>query len=198
MNFFNQPSVVAIQETKLRQNGIVKLKGYQVFEMNRPGLGGGLLTAVRHELEPVLVYQCEEESEILVVQIKVGSQKVRVFNAYGPQEHDTSAQVKLNFWHNLEKEIMSAYEENCEIVMELDANAKVGPNVIPNDPNVQSENGRYMMEMLARQNLHMLNSSELCNGTITRQRNAAGRIDKSILYYVIVSANLFDQAESMY
>ena len=132
------------------------------------------------------------------MQIQVGSQKVRVFNAYEPQEHDFSAQIKLNFWHNLEKESMSAYEENCKIVMELDANTKVGPNIIPNDPNVQSENGRYMMEMLARQNLHMLNSSELCNGTITRQRNAAGRIDKSILYYVIVSANLFDQAESMY
>ena len=30
-------------------------------------------TALKHELEPVLIYQCEEEAEIKVVQVKIGS-----------------------------------------------------------------------------------------------------------------------------
>ena len=32
---------------------------------------------------------------------------------------EVSAQTKLNCWQNLEKEIISAYESNCEIIIEL-------------------------------------------------------------------------------
>ena len=96
VNFFNKPSVITIQESKLRHNRIIKLDGYQIFEMNRPGLGGGLLTAARHELEPVLVYRGNEEAGILVIQTQVGYKKVRIFNAYGPQE-DVGFQTKFEF-----------------------------------------------------------------------------------------------------
>ena len=47
--------------------------------MHREGLGGGLLTAVKHELDPVLIYQSEETSEIMVVQVKVGNTNIRIF-----------------------------------------------------------------------------------------------------------------------
>ena len=40
------PSCVLIQETKLRFPGTFRLTGYQIFEKNRSGLGGGLLTAI--------------------------------------------------------------------------------------------------------------------------------------------------------
>lgn len=73
----------------------------------------------------------------------------------------------------------------------------MGPTVISNDPHCQSENGRLMMEMLARQNLHLVNASGLCKGLITRQRTAAGRVEKSILDYVIVSEELYTQLEEM-
>ena len=70
VNFFNGPSVLTVQETKLRQNGIIKLDGYQIFEMHRTGLGGGLLTAAKHELDPVLISQGDDQAKILVVQLK--------------------------------------------------------------------------------------------------------------------------------
>ena len=197
VNFFNAPSVITIQETKLRQNGIIKLNGYQIFEMHREGLGGGLLTAVKHELEPVLIYQSEEASEVMVVQVKVGDRNIRIFNAYGPQEVDVSPQTKLHFWQSIEKEIISAQDSGCEIIIELDANAKVGSSIILGDPNPQSENGRILVEMLARNNLYLLNSSILCKGLIIRQRLAAGNVEKSILDYIIVSEDLFNQLEEM-
>ena len=42
------PTVITLQETKLRKVGIFKLQGYQVFEKVRKeaGGGGGLITAV--------------------------------------------------------------------------------------------------------------------------------------------------------
>ena len=41
INFFNKPSCITIQESKLRQANLVKLQGYTIFEKNRMGLGVG-------------------------------------------------------------------------------------------------------------------------------------------------------------
>ena len=38
VNHYNNPSVITVQETKLRHYGIIKLNGYQIFEMHRAGL----------------------------------------------------------------------------------------------------------------------------------------------------------------
>ena len=50
-----QPSVITLQETKLRKLGTFRIPGYQVFEKVRSGFGGGLLTAVDEKLLPVLI-----------------------------------------------------------------------------------------------------------------------------------------------
>ena len=50
------------QETKLRQANSVNLDGYIIFKKNRVGLGGGLLTAVKQDLEPVLISDGGEEN----------------------------------------------------------------------------------------------------------------------------------------
>ena len=84
LKFFNMPSCVLLQETKLRFNGTFNIKGYQIFEKVRPGLGGGLMTGFDEDLSPMLISSVSEETEILVVQIEIGRQKIRIFNAYGP------------------------------------------------------------------------------------------------------------------
>ena len=63
-----KPSCITIQETKLKSKKF-DIPGYQVFLKNRPGLGGGLLTAIDENLAPVLV--SSPDTEILVVQTKV-------------------------------------------------------------------------------------------------------------------------------
>ena len=60
IEFFNFPSCITIQESKLRNCGNFKLDKYQVFEKRREGGGGGLLTAIDHNLDPVLI-QSEDE-----------------------------------------------------------------------------------------------------------------------------------------
>ena len=51
------------QETKLRQANSVNLDGYIIFKKNRVCLGGGgLLTAVKQDLEPVLISDGGEEN----------------------------------------------------------------------------------------------------------------------------------------
>ena len=88
IKLFNYPSCITIQETKMRSKGNIKLKNYQVFEKNRQGYGGGLLTAVEQNLNPVLIECANEESEILVVQCQIRKMKIRILNEYGPQEDE--------------------------------------------------------------------------------------------------------------
>ena len=54
-----------------------------------------------------------------------------------------------------------------------------------------------MLEMFSRQKLSIVNSSQLCKGLITRQRLAAGRLEKAVLDYLVVSEWLYNQVEEM-
>ena len=80
--------------------GSVKLNDYQVFEKIRPGLGGGLLTAIRQSLSPVLISPIKEDA---VVQCQVNDMKLRVINGYGPRD-DAPLSDRLDFWSSLEQE----------------------------------------------------------------------------------------------
>ena len=177
-----KPSCITIQETKLRSKKF-EIPGYQVFLKNRPGLGGGLLTAVEENLAPVLV--SFPDTEILVIQTRVGSVDTRIINGYGPQE-DANFQDIYNFWQDMDKEIISAKEQNCKIIIQLDANAKLGKDILPADPNDISGNGKILLEMVERHNLCILNTEEQCKGGITRHRNTVRGLEISVLDYIIV------------
>ena len=110
-----------------------------------------MLTAIDENLASILV-QSEGNSEILVVQAKVGNKDLRIINGYGTQEDENIQQI-LNFWQDMEKEIISAKDNNCQILIQLDANAKLGSDILPQLTNQTSGNGRVMMEMIRRHNL---------------------------------------------
>ena len=193
---FNNPSCITLQETKMRHCGTLKLSGYQVFEKVRSGLGGGLFTAIDQNLNPVLIGAINEESEILVVQCQVGENKVRIINGYGPQEDDPTA-ARLTFWQSMEQEVVAAKNENCMVLIQMDANAKVGKCVLRDDPNDLSNNGQLLLDLIDRENLVLVNSSSLCSGAITRHRVTQENIEQSILDYIVVCEKLSQFLEMM-
>ena len=134
IKLFSFPSVITVQETKYRKCANFKLENYQIFEKVRPGFGGGLLTAINKSLDPVLIQSVNEDIEMLVVQCNIGKENVRVINAYGPQEDD-AFNKKILFWQTLEQEINAAKNANCLTLIEMDANAKLGKNVLKQDPH---------------------------------------------------------------
>ena len=75
--------------------------------------------------------------------------------------------------------------------MSLDANAKLGPQVIPNDPHGQSANGELLLGILVRNNLIVCNGTDLCVGLLTRTRKTINREEKSIIDFLIVCEELF-------
>ena len=100
----------------------------------------------------------------------LNNQKIRVINGYGPQEDDNN-QNKLNFWMGLEEEVLSAKSESCMVMIQMDANAKVGRDYISADPiNVTGGNGRKILNLIERHGLKLLNADRSCTGAITRYR----------------------------
>ena len=186
---FKKPSCITLQETKLSKNTQFKLAHYQVFQKNRNGAGGGLLTAVDPSLNPVQITSSDPEAEILTVQIEINNRKLRIINAYGPQD-DEIQQVKLNFWLGMEEQIISANNSNCMILIQMDANAKVGNIITHNPSNFTDSNGRKLLELIERNGLMMLNSHKKCVGAITRYRATKNKTEIAILDYVIVCGEL--------
>ena len=191
-----KPSVICLQETKVIRKGTLKIQDYEIFENVRSkNKGGSLLTAVHSNLEPVLISE-DDETEILVIQSKLGNYNCRFINAYGPQEY-ANVEEKINFYSRLDQEIKNAKFFNCLICIELDANAKVGYDIIKKDPNKMSANGEYLLEFVNRNNLVIGNSTELCQGTITRSRKTINGHEKSVLDYFVMCQDLFSLLRSM-
>jgi len=78
-----------------------------------------------------------------------------------------------NFWQSLEAEVIIAKEQNCMIIIELDANAKIGKDNYHKDPNSVSKNGKLLLDMVKRQGLNIANLSSKCSGVITREKMKA-------------------------
>ena len=49
-----------------------------------------------------------------------------------------------------------------------------------------SNNGKIMLDIIERQNLEVANASDVCNGTITRERVAGGKTETSIIDFIII------------
>ena len=159
----------------------LKIPGYQNFEKLRNGKsGGGLLTSITEDLNPVLINSANEDIELITVEINVDNQKIRIINGYGPQEYDETKMI-LSYWHELEAEVIRAKDSNRNIIIQMDANAKLGSNIIKGDPHKMSNNGKLLHDLIKRQDLLVVNSLDICNGSITRERTVENKCEKSLI-----------------
>ena len=151
------PSVMTVQETKFSKPGMLKIPGYQVFEkVRKMKKGGGLLTAADEDLNPVLISTGEEDNEIITIEVNINEHRIRIINGYGPQEDEDSQRV-LSFWQEIESEVMKAKDDDC--LIQMDANAKVGKEIIKDDPNQATNNGKLMLDIIERQKLKIAKGS---------------------------------------
>ena len=200
-----------LQETK-RKIGCAKMKAknlenFQVFELKREkskekggkGLsGGGLAIGALHELKPVLVRQGDDNTECITIEVTAGQTRFRYVNGYGPQLGDQKER-KYSFWNYLDKEVLEAEEEQIGIVIQMDSNCWAGHELIPNDPNSQNANGK-LLELFLRRNkgIHLVNSLELCEGTITRKRLTENRKEQAAMDLFLVSQNMLPMVVKMH
>ena len=191
------PSVICLQETKNIKAGRIKCensRNFIIFELNRKdSKGGGLCTIctmVKPDLNPVWVSEGSDEVELLVIEIHIETFSVRVINAYAPQECD-NLERKSAFWARLHQEVIDAEETGCAVIIQMDGNLHAGETIIPNDPNPINKNGRLFSTFLGNNpSINLLNSSEKCEGPITRSRKKGNKIEEAVLDFVLVSEEL--------
>ena len=73
----------------------------------------------------------------------------------------------------------------------MDANAKVGWDIIEGDPHPTSQNGQLLLDFVTRNNLIICNASDLREGKIARKRNTVNGAEEEILDYIILCQEMF-------
>ncbi len=190
-----KPHIIIIQETKFKKKNQIELKGYRLFPTVRGDDGGGVLIACLVSLAPVLVYEGDAESEIIVVHVQLGSQPLRIIAGYGPQECAPTV-VRETYRNDVEAQVVRAHLAGCMALVAEDANAKLGNEWIKDDPHEISDNGKLLSGMISRQNLVIVNNSDKCTGgPITRCRIVGGKKEESCIDYMLVSEDLSQHLE---
>ena len=163
-----KPSVFFIQETKFMRKGLFKATYFG---------------------------SCDE-IEILVVEGTIQERKCRFINGYGPQE-SADINKRIQFYARLEEEIIKAKLQNTMICLEFDANAKLGPEIIANDPHDLTPNGELLLGIIVRNSLVVCNGTRLCEGLLTRTRKTVNGLEESVIDFLIVCEELFNHMEDM-
>uniref|UniRef100_A0A1B0D7L8 Endonuclease/exonuclease/phosphatase domain-containing protein n=1 Tax=Phlebotomus papatasi TaxID=29031 RepID=A0A1B0D7L8_PHLPP len=74
--------IIALQETKLTPNSDLRLQGYSIVRKDRSGRGGGVLIAVKEDINYDRVSIEVNSGECVAVDVNVGRGKIRFFSVY--------------------------------------------------------------------------------------------------------------------
>ena len=95
-----------------------------------------------------------------------------------------------HFFIASETEIERAELAGKSIMIELDANSKLGQNYIPKDPHKITPNGTLLAGIIERHTLVVGNNSDKCVCTITRQRVIRNRVEEIMIAILLFSNDL--------
>ena len=193
---YSKVGLFTVQETHFATKGKVQIEGFEIFEAIRKKVKGGSMIGAHKGLKPILISDYNEEFELLVVEITIANKKLRIMTGYGPQENWPEVQ-RIPFFLALENEIVKAELEGKSIFIELDANSKLGKELIPGDMHSQTENGKLLADIIDRHGLVLGNSMDVCKGLVTRKRTTKTAIEESIIDFVIFSEDIEKEVKSI-
>ena len=113
----------------------------------------------------------------------------RLILAYGPQENE-SIDTKEKFYTDFEIETERAKLSGDHVLALGDFNAKLGSEFIPSGTHERSANDDILSQIIERKELIVVNGTEKCLGTWTRQSNSNEQ-EKSVIDYVLVNEDQY-------
>ena len=153
---------------------------------------------IHKDLNPVLIKEYNEEFELIVVEVSTHKETIRVMTGYGPQEN-WNENDRMPFWLAVDEEISAAEIYGRSVIIQMDANAKLGSTYIKGDPNKITGNGNILAGIVNRHAMVVVNGlTKKCTGTITRQRTTKENTEKSVIDYIVVSGDLERHIENMH
>ena len=106
-------------------------------------------------------------------------------------ELELGLSLAIVFYSRLDQEVHNAQLFDCFVCIDMDANAKVGWDIIKGDPHLTSQNGQLLLDFGIRNNLIICNASDLREGKIARKRNTVNGAEEEILDYIILCQEMF-------
>ena len=192
-----ESNIVTIQETHSNRKGRIHMPdNFVIFESIRKSKHGDTMCAVKDYLNPKLIEEYNDPFELLVVEIEVGDRGIRIITGCGPQEN-WDEDKRMPFFIALESEIVKSELAGKSTIVELDANSKLGPEHIANDPHKMSANGKVLSSIINRHALIVANGTKQCKGLITRERTTTDRNEKSCIDLVMFSPDVLKYFKTM-
>jgi hypothetical protein len=194
------PSAFFLQETKLskKQKFNIENSDYTIFRLAREKTGGGgLALGALNDLKPVLLKEGDDETEAISIQIEVTKLKVRLVVGYGACDSDRQAKKlktsqkerKMKLWQFIENEVIEAETNEQGLIVQIDANAYVGSEIVKNDPKPQNPNGKLFADFLERNpSVIVVNNLDLCKGLITRVRKTIHKSEEAVLDFFLINS----------
>ena len=178
-----QPTLFGITETHLIKKIGLDIEGYEIYRNDRDQDGGGILFGIQKRLKYIttIVQKQHAVEENLWLVIDNKQVAIRVGIIYAPQESRTSIEKYEEMYKNIESQILLAKQNNQKLLMLGDFNCKIGELIKGNTKEV-SKSGKLFIEMVEKNKLLVLNTTDCCEGIWTREEGES----KSVLDYVIV------------
>ena len=183
--------ILLLAETKVYTNTAINIKGFQSFYVVRGrNTGAGLCICIRHGLFQSVMNDSCNKAEFITVRLNgnTSNDHNRIILAYSPQENDI--QGVIDFYQNLSVQIGRAHLNGDNVILVDDFNDKLGSEIIGGDAYPMSSSGKLLYEFHTKYNLHLLNASDVCTGVLTRIQHCEGKIEKSTIDYLFLSAGL--------
>ena len=192
-----QCGIFTLQETHFKKKGKLVIDDWEIFESIRNKASGGTMIGVHKALQPVLVEEYNDDFELLIVETNIKGREVRIISGYGPQE-SWSLEDRLPFFQALEEEVAKSLFAGKSIIISLDANSKLGSEIIPNDKHNQSQNGKIFAGIINRHALIVINGLQGKSfGVITRKRTTIDGDEESTIDIIVISSDLLEEVKSV-
>ena len=178
----HQPHIFLIAETQLRSDLAVSFVGYTCFHRKREGkVGGGVGILVRNDFRyNIAPHISDRPIEIMWISVfRSGDVPLIIGIYYGKQESASRGEID-NEMILLTEEITEMKNEG-EILIAMDGNARLG---LLNEP--VSRNGKNLLDVFDRTDLHLINNTDKCHGKVTRI-NTKNNSEFSAIDFVLVS-----------
>ena len=152
----NQPDIIVVCETHLKDNQTCKLIGYQNFYHGRKvRQGGGIIVAVHATIAHQAVMVHKGEAEVISVRLSHTSVPVTVIAVYG--KVGASRDQSDAEWDEILSQFRMAKARGDYVIVCGDLNRQVG-DVIRNNKLTVDYGGRLVREELEQQDMVLLNS----------------------------------------
>ena len=172
-----KPDIALFTETHLTEDRGASVEGYTFFARSRTtGKGGGVGIFVTDEKKTIVApHHSSRDLEIMWVSVNRKSETPLFIGVYyGKQETTCNNAMIQEEMDKLSEEILEVEREG-EVLLCMDANAKIGLM-----GEEVTRNGRLITTVFQECEMEVLNGSDKCEGTITRQ-NRKREAEKSAI-----------------